>query len=99
MLFRHAMHRMKEEQDKKFYLTATYDQRNVIVACRFGGASYTDQELGLIEALNGNEGQGETGSQINEDLLRSVALIKEMGMVVEASHREGLNEIIIRMAY
>lgn len=101
MLFRHAMKRMKEGegQDKSFYLSAKSDQRHVIISCRFDGVAYTDQEISLIEAVAVKEAQGEAGPKTNEDILLSVALMKEMGMVVEASHHEGFNEIIIRMAY
>jgi len=99
MLCRHAMKRMKEGEEKRFSLSATCDQKHVIVSCRFGGVPYTDQEISLIEAVAEEEGQGETGSQTNKDILMSVALMKEMGMEVEASHHEGFNEIIIRMAY
>jgi hypothetical protein len=99
MLFRHAMQRMKNEQEKNLYLTATSDQEHVIISCRFGGDPYTDQEKGLIEGGKGKEGQDEAEAHMDENLLRSVALMREMGMTVEASNKEGLNEIIVRMAH
>jgi hypothetical protein len=99
MVFRHAMKRMKEGQEKRFYLSATHDQRHVIISCRFDGVAYTDQEISLIEAVAKKDAQCEIRSQTNDDILMSVALMKEMGMMVEASHYEGFNEIIIRMAY
>ena len=99
MLFRHAMKRMKVEQDKRFFLSATCDRNHVIVSCRFGGVIYSDQEISLIAAVAEKDGQGKIESQINKDILLSVALLKEMGMLIEAVRREGFNEIIIRMAY
>jgi hypothetical protein len=99
MLFRHAMQRMKTEQEKNFYLTAKYDQKHVILSCRFGGDPYTDQEKGLIEGGKGKEGQSEVEAPVDENLLKSVAIMKEMGMIVEASYKEGFNEITVRMAH
>lgn len=99
MLFRHAMKRMKGEQEKRLFLAATRDQRHVIVSCRFGGVTYSDQEIGLIEAVAKKEGQDGTEPPENEDILLSVALLKEMGMLIEAPRQDGFNEIIIRMAY
>ncbi|MCX5829454.1 MAG: hypothetical protein NTV58_15870 [Deltaproteobacteria bacterium] len=99
MLFRHAMKRMEAEQDKRFFLSATCDRNHVIVSCRFGGVIYSDQEISLIAEVAEKEGQGKIESQVNEDILLSVALMKEMGMLIEAARHEGCNEIIIRMAY
>jgi hypothetical protein len=99
MLFRHAMKRMEAEQDKRFFLSATCDRNHVIVSCRFGGVIYSDQELSLIAADAEKDGQGKMQSQINKDILLSVALMKDMGMLIEAARHEGCNEIIIRMAY
>jgi hypothetical protein len=98
MLFRHAMKRMKGERDKRLFVSATYDQKHVIVSCRFGGVIYSDMEISLIEAVGEKDGQGEIQSQINEDLLLSVALMKEMGLLIEAPRHGEYNEIIIRMA-
>ena len=90
---------MKGGQDKRLYVSATCDQKHIIVSCRFGGVIYSDQEISHIEAVAEKEGQGKIQSQINEDLLLSIALMKEMGMLVEAPRHEECNEIIIRMAY
>ena len=99
MLFRHIMKRMKAEQDKRFFLSATCDRNHVIVSCRFCGVIYSDQEISLIAGVALKDGQGKVQSQIKEDILLSVALMKEMGMLIEAARHEGCNEIIIRMAY
>jgi len=99
MLFRHAMKRMEAEQDKRFFLSATSDRDHVIISCRFGGVIYSDQEISLITEVAAKEDQGKIESQINEDILLSVALMKEMGMMVEAARHEGYNEIIIRIAH
>jgi len=99
MLFRHAMKRMEAEQEKRFFLSATCDRNHVIVSCRFGGLVYSDQEIILIAEVAEKNGQGKMESQINGDILQSVALMKEMGMLVEAARHEGCNEITIRMPY
>jgi nitrogen-specific signal transduction histidine kinase len=99
MLFRHAMKRMKAEQDKILFLSVTCDQNHVIISCRFGGVIYSDHEISLIASVAEKEDLGNIQSQMNEDILLSVALMKEMGMLVEAARHEGCNEIIIRMAY
>ncbi len=99
MLFRHAIKRMQAEPDKRLFLSATCDKKHVVVSCRFGGVIYSDQEISLIAVVAKKESPGKMPSQINEDLLLGVALMKDMGMLVEATHHEGCNEIIIRMAY
>ncbi|MFA5183096.1 MAG: hypothetical protein WC405_17400 [Syntrophales bacterium] len=99
MLFRHAMKRMKGGQDNRLCLSATCDQKHVIVSCRFGGVAYTDQEISIITAVVEKEGHGKINSHTNEDILLGVALLKEMGMLVEAARPEGFNEITIRIAY
>lgn len=99
MLFRHAMKRMKAEQDKRLFLSATCDQNHVIISCRFGGMIYSDHEISLIATATEKEDLGKIPSQMNEDIIRSVALMKEMGMLVEAPRHEGCNEIVVRMAY
>jgi len=99
MLFRHATKRMKADQDKRVLLSATSDQNYVIISCRFGGMIYSDHEISIIAAAAGKEDLGGIPPQMDKDILRGVALMKEMGMLVEALRHEGYNEIVVRMAY
>jgi len=55
--------------------------------------------MSLIAAATGKEDLGGIPPQMDEGILRGVALMKEMGMLVEALRHEGCNEIVVRMAY
>lgn len=97
MLFRHALKRMKGGADNRLCLTASGDQKHIVISCRFGGVAYTDRELDLIAAVAGKEGGGKIDLQANEGILLCAALLTEMGMQVEAPRGKGYNEIVVTM--